>query len=169
MAAFTLIGLVVSIALAFVTTVVVAVAPTVNIIINTATQNLFASIKSAILSVSSIAGLSGWLPSTPVLKAQSGENLVPALELDNVNKDTPLITASPYAQNEGLKFSKGNSLWRPQAGMQPSLQKSTQGPPAIISESSFDRNEGLKFAPGTSLWKATTSTATQRPASILGF
>ncbi|GAB7331922.1 hypothetical protein MBLNU13_g03846t1 [Cladosporium sp. NU13] len=163
MAAFTLNGLVVSIALAFVTTVVVA--PAVNIIINTATQHLFASIKSAIMSASSVAGLEGVSKSTPVLKAQSGENLVPALNLDNVNLDTALITASPYAQNEGLTFSKGTSLWQPQAGVQPSLQKQTQGPPAIISESSFDRNEGLKFTPGTSLWQPTSFSTIQQQAS----
>ena len=89
--------------------------------------------------------------STPVLEGQSAENSVPALNLDKVHIDTPLITASPYTQNEGLTFSKGTPLWQPQAGIKPTLQAPSKGPPAIISECSFAKNEGLKFAAGTSL------------------
>lgn len=221
MAAFTLTGLFVSIALAFVTSVVVA--PAVNIILITAYQHLFASIKTANMSAPSpvsssavtsppsttqqnilldTAGSTTFVlttpaepanstantcsnamstllmvpqidttespigsPSTPVLKGQSAENSVPALNLDNVNNDTPLITASPYAQNEGLTFSKGTSLWQPQAGVELAPQTSTQGLPAIISESSFDRNEGLAFPKGTSLWQPSSSTTTRQQAS----
>lgn len=221
MAAFTLTGLFVSIALAFVTSVVVA--PAVNIILNTASQKLFASIKSAKMSTPSLAVPSGVAfsgsstqqnilldtvnsttfvlttpaepanstantcsnamptllmvpqidttespigsPSTPVLKGQSAENSVPALNLDNVHMNTPLITASPYAQNEGLTFSKGTSLWQPQAGAKPALQASFQGAPAIISESSFARNEGLKFAAGISMWQPTSSATARQQAS----
>ena len=101
-------------------------------------------------------------PSTPVLKAQSGENLAPTLNLDSVHKETSLITTSPYAQNEGLTFSKDTSLWQPQAGVKSALQTSSQGSPAIISKSCFDRNEGLKFAPCTLLWQPTNPIATTK-------
>lgn len=105
-------------------------------------------------------------PLTPVLKAQSGESLASTLNLDSVHKITSLITTSPYAQNEGLTFSKGTSLWQPQAGVKSGLQTSSQGPPAIISKSCFDRNEGLKFAPCTLLWQPTNSiAATKQQAS----
>ncbi|KAM0709006.1 hypothetical protein Q7P35_003042 [Cladosporium inversicolor] len=85
-------------------------------------------------------------PSTPVPKAQS------------------LITTSPYAQNEGLAFSKGTSLWQPQAGVETVSQRPTQSSPSIISESSFAINEGVKFAPGTSLWQPTRSSTTRHPS-----
>jgi len=101
-------------------------------------------------------------PSTPVLEGQSGGNSVPALNLDNVHRDSPLITSSPYAQNEGLTFSKGTSLWQPQTGVESASLRSTQ---AIISESSFARNEGLRFSPGTSLWQPTSSTPTRQRAT----
>jgi hypothetical protein len=105
-------------------------------------------------------------PATPVLKAQSAESLASTLNLDNVHKETSLITTSPYAQNEGLMFSKGTSLWQPQAGAKSGLQTISQGPPAIISKSCFDRNEGLKFAPCTLLWQPTNSiAATKQQAS----
>ena len=104
-------------------------------------------------------------PSTPFLKAKSGGISMPAFNLDNVHKDSPLITSSPYAQNEGLTFSKGTSLWQPQAGVESASYRSTQASPSIISESSFARNEGLRFSPGTSLWQPTSSTPTQHRAS----
>jgi hypothetical protein len=101
------------------------------------------------------------VPATPVLGPQPDVNSVPVLSLDSNPRDTPLITASPYSQNEGLTFPKGTSLWQPQAG---SL-KTTQGLPSIITESSFHKNESVKFTPGTLLWQPTSSTPAHQQAS----
>lgn len=102
--------------------------------------------------------------STGLMVPQIGKTEPPIGSAPTPVRKTTLITASPYAQNEGLTFSKGTSLWQPQAGVQPVSQRPTRGSPSIISESSFAINEGVKFAPGTSLWQPTSSTTTHQPS-----
>lgn len=107
---------------------------------------------------------------TPILKGRSGGDSVPPLNLDVDGKDTretPLITASPYAQNEGLTFPRGTCLWQPQASTKIAPLRPTQAP-AIITESSFDTNENLKIPSGTSLWQPSSSTATKQQTSAPG-
>jgi hypothetical protein len=102
------------------------------------------------------------LPSTPVLGPQAGGDSIPQLDLDSSRGDTPLITASPYAQDEGLTFVKGTSLWQGQDGVPSASLGLPRGSPAIITESSFDKDERLKFTSETSLWQPTGSATAQQ-------
>jgi hypothetical protein len=105
------------------------------------------------------------LPSTPVLGPQAGGDSIPQLDLDSSRGDTPLITASPYAQDEGLTFVKGTSLWQGQDGVPSASLGLPRGSPAIITESSFDKDERLKFTSETSLWQPTGSATAQQQTS----
>ena len=163
MVAFTLTGLITSIVLAYVTN---CIAVATMIMTNAANQQLcalMASVKTSSFSHTTVPSLG--TPSTPVLKAQSRENYMPPLDLDGEHKLPSLITASPYAQNEGLTFPKGTSFWQPKSGIEATSPRPKQSPTVIITESSFDKNEGLKFPPGTSLWQPTSPT-TARPQAI---
>jgi hypothetical protein len=98
--------------------------------------------------------------STSLMVSQMDKTEPPIGSAPTVHKTT-LITSSPYARNEGLEFSKGTSLWQPQAGVQ---ARTVRDSPSIISDSSFAINEGVKFAHGTSLWRPIRPTTTQQPS-----
>lgn len=93
---------------------------------------------------------------TPALTPQTGGDSVPMLSLDTAQNNTPLITSSPYAQNEGLTFLKGTSLWQPKAGATALSSRSTQISTSLITVSSFTQNEGTTIPSGTPLWQAST-------------
>lgn len=105
---------------------------------------------------------------TPVLMPQTGGESVPLLSLDTAQNNTTLITSSPYAQNEGLTFPKGTSLWQPKAGTTASSSGPTQTSTSLITASPFTQNEGVTIPSGTPLWQVSPSTVTTQQASTPG-
>jgi hypothetical protein len=66
-----------------------------------------------------------------------------------------IITASPYAQNEGVKFSSGTGFWTSSdATVASTTDQASASGTSMITASPYAQNEGVTFPPGTQMWQS---------------
>jgi hypothetical protein len=117
-------------------------------------------------SVTFTVGTVFWQPSTPPTSAAAASN--PNAPACNVVSNAPtsqrpmtaplpasnIISASPYAQNEGVTFSAQTSLWTSSSAITSATaasQTPTSAGTSIITASPYTQNEGVTFSPGTQM------------------
>jgi hypothetical protein len=113
-------------------------------------------------------GTAFWQPSTtPTAAAAASSTNPPACHVasnapSSIRPMTALcpasniITASPYAQNEGVTFTSGTSFWTSNANTSASAttQSSPPAKTSMINSSPYSQNEGVTFPLGTQMWQS---------------
>jgi hypothetical protein len=119
-------------------------------------------------SVTFSAGTAFWQPATTPMAAAAASN--PNAPACHVSSTAPssirpmtapcpasnIITASPYAQNEGVTFISGTSFWTSSANTSASAttQSSPPAETSLITSSPYSQNEGVTFPLGTQMWQS---------------
>lgn len=110
--------------------------------------------QSQSTSASQQASVGLWSPASASSTSKK-DSSTSSLSMRTMSAPLPaqnIITASPFAANEGVKFSPSDLLWQSGASSTSSSEIST-GKPSLITASPYANNEGVAFSKGTSLWQ----------------